>query len=102
MDETEMKNLNESKEARVLHEPIHNKLKEWLSRIKTIIQLILLIMLVTILVLSNLNFKQSSNNNDQILSVLYKVLEMPNPAMLRSFNFENDNGSSHPKVIFKD
>ena len=86
------------KEVATTPEPIHTKLKEWFSRIKTIIQLVLLLMLVAMLVFSNLNFKQPNQNSDQILTMLYKVLEMPNPIMLRSFNFENE--SSNPEVIF--
>ena len=100
MDETEMKNLNETTSPRT--ETNEHKIKEWLSRIKTICQLLLLIILVGMLVSSTLFLRQPSQRNDELIQLLYKVMEMPSPIMLKSFESEHGNGSSYPRVVFKD
>ena len=103
MEETEMKNLNENRnQQEVRSQPTQDLVKEWLSRIKTISQVLLLIILVGMLVSSTLFLRQPLQKNEEIVQLLYKVLEMPSPIVFRSFPQENGNGSSNPRIIFKD
>ena len=103
MEDTEMKNLNENRsQPEVRSQPSQDLVKEWLARIKTISQVLLLTILVGMLVSSTLFLRQPITKNEEIVQLLYKVLEMPSPLVFKSFTQENDNGSSYPKIIFKD
>ncbi len=103
MENTEMKNMNENRnQHEVRPQPTKDLVKEWLSRIKTISQVLLFIILVGMLVSSTLFLRQPIQKNEEIVQLLYKVLQMPNALIFKSIPQENDNGSSYPRIIFKD
>ena len=103
MENTEMKNMNENRnQHEVRPQPTKDLVKEWLSRITTISQVLLFIILVGMLVSSTLFLRQPIQKNEEIVQLLYKVLQMPNALIFKSIPQENDNGSSYPRIIFKD